>query len=196
MSNFIDVLNDMRTHYKNNISNGLAIPYYPDLVEDALNLEEASSKFFITSDKNDSDSENAIVHEKLNDLQNKAKSISVDTASTIEDELKKVSKNSAGSNSAFRDELNRIREDAKKKAADNIDKIFDEAQKIGETFPKTKNLILVTAQKINQLINDLISKLVDYIVKIVENVVLWLKTAWDSITSTFNGIKNWILHWF
>ncbi|WP_213075540.1 hypothetical protein [Acinetobacter haemolyticus] len=116
--------------------------------------------------------------------------------SPIEDELKKVSKTSASSDSKFRDELNKIREDAKKKAADNIDKIFDEAEKIGNEFPTTKNLILVTAQKINQLINDLINKLVEYIVKIVENVVMWLKTAWDSITNTFNGIKNWVLHWF
>ncbi|WP_166739957.1 hypothetical protein [Acinetobacter haemolyticus] len=63
MSNFVDVLNDMRAHYKNNISNGLAIPFYPDLVEDGLTLEEASTKFFVTSDENDS--EKVLLHKDL-----------------------------------------------------------------------------------------------------------------------------------
>jgi phage-related minor tail protein len=104
--------------------------------------------------------------------------------------------NSTAGNLNFKDELNKIREDAKKKASDNIDKMFDEAEKIGNDFPEARNIILIAAQKISELINDLFNKLVDYIVSIIKNIVEWIKMAWDSIVSTFNGIKTWILHWF
>ncbi|MDX8161342.1 hypothetical protein SLJ89_19585, partial [Acinetobacter pittii] len=123
-------------------------------------------------------------------------------ASTIEEELKKSAKelkdsgNSDSSQSKFKDKLNKIKEDAKKKANDNIEKIFAEAEKIGNTFPVAQNLIIVAAQKISDLINDLFTRLVDYIVKIVSDIIVWIKGAWDSIVSTFNNIKTWILNWF
>jgi cell shape-determining protein MreC len=84
----------------------------------------------------------------------------------------------------------KIKEDAKKKANDNIEKIFAEAEKIGNTFPVAQNLIIVAAQKISDLINDLFTRLVDYIVKIVSDIIVWIKGAWDSIVSTFNNIKT------
>ncbi len=61
--------------------------------------------------------------------------MSTNTASTIEEELKKSAKelkdsgNSDSSQSKFKDKLNKIKEDAKKKANDNIEKIFAEAEK-------------------------------------------------------------------
>ncbi|MGP4770377.1 hypothetical protein ACS125_07580 [Acinetobacter sp. PFS20] len=198
MTNFIDVLKEMRDHYQNNINTGVAIPYYPNLVEDSLGLMEATNKYLVADASELADNP---VQSRLDDLQNQAKDLASNTASTIEEKLKKSAKdlkdnNSTAGNSKFKDELNKIREDAKKKASDNIDKMFDEAEKIGNDFPAARNLILIAAQKINELINDLFTKIVDYIVSIVKNIVEWIKVAWDSIVSTFNGIKTWILHWF
>jgi len=198
MTNFVDVLKEMRDHYQNNINTGVAIPYYPNLVEDSLGLMEATNKYLVADASELADNP---VQSRLDDLQNQAKDLASNTASTIEEKLKKSAKdlkdnNSTAGNSKFKDELNKIREDAKKKASDNIDKMFDEAEKIGNDFPAARNLILIAAQKINELINDLFTKIVDYIVSIVKNIVEWIKVAWDSIVSTFNGIKTWILHWF
>ncbi|WP_151964663.1 hypothetical protein [Acinetobacter oleivorans] len=198
MTNFVDVLKEMRDHYQNNINTGVAIPYYPNLVEDSLGLMEATNKYLVADASELADNP---VQSRLDDLQNQAKDLASKTASTIEEKLKKSAKdlkdnNSTAGNSRFKDELNKIREDAKKKASDNIDKMFDEAEKIGNDFPAARNLILIAAQKINELINDLFTKIVDYIVSIVKNIVEWIKVAWDSIVSTFNGIKTWILHWF
>lgn len=199
MTNFVNVLNEMKEHYQNNINNGVAIPYYPNLVEDSLGLMEATNKYLVADANEFADNS---VQDKLNDLENKAKDLASNTASSIEEKIKKSAKdlkennNSTSANSKFKDELNKIREDAKKQAIDNIDKIFDEAEQIGNDFPAAQNLILIAVQKINQLINDLLTKLIDYIVKIVKDIIEWLKTAWDSITSTFNAIKTWILHWF
>ncbi|ENU09870.1 YtxH domain-containing protein [Acinetobacter calcoaceticus] len=201
MTNFVDVLNEMRGHYQNNINTGVAIPYYPNLVEDSLGLMEATNKYLVADVDANELTDNS-VQSKLNDLQNQAKDLSTNTASTIEEKLKKSAKelkengNSASSQSKFKDELMKIKEDAKKKANDNIDKIFAEAEKIGKAFPVAQNLILVAAQKISDLINDLFTRLVDYIVKIVSDIILWIKGAWDSIVSTFNNIKTWILNWF
>ncbi|WP_336012070.1 hypothetical protein [Acinetobacter calcoaceticus] len=201
MTKFVDVLNEMRGHYQNNINTGVAIPYYPNLVEDSLGLMEATNKYLVADVNDASELADNSVQSKLNDLQNQAKDLASNTASTIEEKLKKSAKdlkdnNSTAGNSKFKDELKRIREDAKKKASDNIDKMFDEAEKIGNDFPAARNLILIAAQKISDLINDLFTKIVDYIVSIVKNIVEWIKMAWDSIVSTFNGIKTWILHWF
>lgn len=201
MTNFVDVLNEMRGHYQNNINTGVAIPYYPNLVEDSLGLMEATNKYLVADVNDASELADNSVQSKLNDLQNQAKDLASNTASTIEEKLKKSAKdlkdnNSTAGNSKFKDELKRIREDAKKKASDNIDKMFDEAEKIGNDFPAARNLILIAVQKISDLINDLFTKIVDYIVSIVKNIVEWIKMAWDSIVSTFNGIKTWILHWF
>lgn len=201
MTKFVDVLNEMRNHYQNNINTGVAIPYYPNLVEDSLGLMEATNKYLVADVNDASELADNSVQSKLNDLQNQAKDLASNTASTIEEKLKKSAKdlkdnNSTAGNSKFKDELKRIREDAKKKASDNIDKMFDEAEKIGNDFPAARNLILIAAQKISDLINDLFTKIVDYIVSIVKNIVEWIKMAWDSIVSTFNGIKTWILHWF
>ncbi|MBJ8613721.1 hypothetical protein I6M89_16315 [Acinetobacter pittii] len=199
MTNFVNVLSEMKEHYQNNINNGVAIPYYPDLVEDSLGLMEATNKYLVADDSELADNS---VQSKLNDLQNQAKDLSTNTASTIEEELKKSAKelkdsgNSDSSQSKFKDKLNKIKEDAKKKANDNIEKIFAEAEKIGNTFPVAQNLIIVAAQKISDLINDLFTRLVDYIVKIVSDIIVWIKGAWDSIVSTFNNIKTWILNWF
>ncbi|NUF35867.1 hypothetical protein HUN19_17945 [Acinetobacter oleivorans] len=198
MTNFVDVLKEMRDHYQNNINTGVAIPYYPNLIEDSLGLMEATNKYLVADASELVDNP---VQSRLDDLQNQAKDLASNTASTIEEKLKKSAKdlkdnNSTAGNSKFKDELNKIREDAKKKASDNIDKMFDEAEKIGNDFPAARNLILIAAQKINELINDLFTKIVDYIVSIVKNIVEWIKVAWDSIVSTFNGIKTWILHWF
>ncbi|MEQ1454700.1 hypothetical protein [Acinetobacter seifertii] len=199
MTNFVDVLKEMRDHYQNNINNGVAIPYYPNLVEDSLGLMEATNKYLVADDSELTDNP---VQSKLNDLQNQAKDLASNTASTIEEKLKKSAKelkdsgNSDSSHSKFKDELNKIREDAKKKVSDNIDKIFDEAEKIGNDFPEARNLIIIGIQKISDLINDLLTKIVDYILGIIKNIVEWIKMAWDSIVSTFNGIKTWILHWF
>ncbi|ENV01780.1 MULTISPECIES: hypothetical protein [Acinetobacter] len=198
MTNFVDVLKEMRDHYQNNINTGVAIPYYPNLIEDSLGLMEATNKYLVADASELADNP---VQSRLDDLQNQAKDLASNTASTIEEKLKKSAKglkdnNSTAGNSKFKDELNKIREDAKKKASDNIDKMFDEAEKIGNDFPAARNLILIAAQKINELINDLFTKIVDYIVSIVKNIVEWIKVAWDSIVSTFNGIKTWILHWF
>ena len=199
MTNFVNVLNEMKEHYQNNINNGVAIPYYPNLVEDSLGLMEATNKYLVADDSELADNS---VQSKLNDLQNQAKDLSTNTASTIEEELKKSAKelkdsgNSDSSHSKFKDILNKIKEDAKKKANDNIEKIFAEAEKIGNTFPVAQNLIIVAAQKISDLINDLFTRLVDYIVKIVSDIIVWIKGAWDSIVSTFNNIKTWILNWF
>ena len=198
MTNFVDVLKEMRDHYQNNINTGVAIPYYPNLIEDSLGLMEATNKYLVADASELADNP---VQSRLDDLQNQAKDLASNTASTIEEKLKKSAKdlkdnNSTAGNSKFKDELNKIREDAKKKASDNIDKMFDEAEKIGNDFPAARNLILISAQKINELINDLFTKIVDYIVSIVKNIVEWIKVAWDSIVSTFNGIKTWILHWF
>ncbi|AUT35415.1 MULTISPECIES: YtxH domain-containing protein [Acinetobacter] len=199
MTNFVNVLNEMKEHYQNNINNGVAIPYYPNLVEDSLGLMEATNKYLVADDSELADNS---VQSKLNDLQNQAKDLSTNTASTIEEELKKSAKelkdsgNSDSSQSKFKDKLNKIKEDAKKKANDNIEKIFAEAEKIGNTFPVAQNLIIVAAQKISDLINDLFTRLVDYIVKIVSDIIVWIKGAWDSIVSTFNNIKTWILNWF
>ena len=193
MTNFVNVLNEMKEHYQNNINNGVAIPYYPNLVEDSLGLMEATNKYLVADDSELADNS---VQSKLNDLQNQAKDLSTNTASTIEEELKKSAKelkdsgNSDSSQSKFKDKLNKIKEDAKKKANDNIEKIFAEAEKIGNTFPVAQNLIIVAAQKISDLINDLFTRLVDYIVKIVSDIIVWIKGAWDSIVSTFNNIKN------
>lgn len=199
MTNFVNVLNEMKEHYENNINNGVAIPYYPNLVEDSLGLMEATNKYLVADDSELADNS---VQSKLNDLQNQAKDLSTNTASTIEEELKKSAKelkengNSDSSQSKFKDKLMKIKEDAKKKANDNIDKIFAEAEKIGNAFPVAQNLIIATAQKISDLINDLFTRLVDYIVKIVSDIIVWIKGAWDSIVSTFNNIKTWILNWF
>lgn len=199
MTNFVDVLKEMRDHYQNNINTGVAIPYYPNLVEDSLGLMEATNTYLVADANELADNS---VQSKLNDLQNQAKDLATNTASTIEEKLKKSAKelkdsgNSDSSHSKFQDELKKIREDAKKKATDNIDKMFDEAEKIGNDFPAARNLILISAQKISELINDLFTKIVDYIVNIVKNIVEWIKMAWDSIVSTFNGIKTWILNWF
>ncbi|QNX86964.1 hypothetical protein [Acinetobacter seifertii] len=199
MTNFVDVLKEMRDHYQNNINTGVAIPYYPNLVENSLGLMEATNKFLVADDSELADNS---VQSKLNDLQNQAKDLSTNTASTIEEELKKSAKelkdsgNSDSSQSKFKDKLMKIKEDAKKKANDNIEKIFAEAEKIGNTFPVAQNLIIVAAQKISDLINDLFTRLVDYIVKIVSDIIVWIKGAWDSIVSTFNNIKTWILNWF
>ncbi|WP_457969212.1 hypothetical protein [Acinetobacter calcoaceticus] len=199
MTNFVNVLNEMKEHYQNNINNGVAIPYYPNLVEDSLGLMEATNKYLVADANEFADNS---VQDKLNDLENKAKDLASNTASSIEEKIKKSAKdlkennNSTSANSKFKDELNKIREDAKKQAIDNIDKIFDKAEQIGNDFPAAQNLILIAVQKINQLINDLLTKLIDYIVKIVKDIIEWLKMAWDSITSTFNAIKTWILHWF
>ncbi len=199
MKNFVNVLSEMKEHYQNNINNGVAIPYYPNLVEDSLGLMEATNKYLVADDSELADNS---VQSKLNDLQNQAKDLSTNTASTIEEELKKSAKelkdsgNSDSSQSKFKDKLNKIKEDAKKKANDNIEKIFAEAEKIGNTFPVAQNLIIVAAQKISDLINDLFTRLVDYIVKIVSDIIVWIKGAWDSIVSTFNNIKTWILNWF
>lgn len=199
MTNFVDVLKEMRDHYQNNINTGVAIPYYPNLVEDSLGLMEATTKYLVADDSELADNS---VQSKLNDLQNQAKDLSTNTASTIEEELKKSAKelkengNSDSSQSKFKDKLMKIKEDAKKKANDNIEKIFAEAEKIGNAFPVAQNLIIAAAQKISDLINDLFTRLVDYIVKIVSDIVLWIKGAWDSIVSTFNNIKTWILNWF
>ncbi|AQZ80741.1 hypothetical protein BUM88_03430 [Acinetobacter calcoaceticus] len=199
MTKFVDVLNEMRDHYQNNINTGVAIPYYPNLVEDSLGLMEATNKYLVADDIELADNS---VQSKLNDLQNQAKDLSTNTASTIEEELKKSAKelkesgNSDSSQSKFKDKLMKIKEDAKKKANDNIDKIFAEAEKIGNAFPVAQNLIIATAQKISDLINDLFTRLVDYIVKIVSDIIVWIKGAWDSIVSTFNNIKTWILNWF
>ncbi|WP_032033582.1 hypothetical protein, partial [Acinetobacter sp. 723929] len=162
-------------------------------------LMEATNKYLVADDSELADNS---VQSKLNDLQNQAKDLSTNTASTIEEELKKSAKelkdsgNSDSSQSKFKDKLNKIKEDAKKKANDNIEKIFAEAEKIGNTFPVAQNLIIVAAQKISDLINDLFTRLVDYIVKIVSDIIVWIKGAWDSIVSTFNNIKTWILNWF
>ncbi|MCK0870743.1 YtxH domain-containing protein [Acinetobacter pittii] len=199
MTNFVNVLSEMKEHYQNNINNGVALPYYPNLVEDSLGLMEATNKYLVADDSELADNS---VQSKLNDLQNQAKDLSTNTASTIEEELKKSAKelkdsgNSDSSQSKFKDKLNKIKEDAKKKANDNIEKIFAEAEKIGNTFPVAQNLIIVAAQKISDLINDLFTRLVDYIVKIVSDIIVWIKGAWDSIVSTFNNIKTWILNWF
>lgn len=199
MTNFVNVLSEMKEHYQNNINNGVAIPYYPNLVEDSFGLMEATNKYLVADDSELADNS---VQSKLNDLQNQAKDLSTNTASTIEEELKKSAKelkdsgNSDSSQSKFKDKLNKIKEDAKKKANDNIEKIFAEAEKIGNTFPVAQNLIIVAAQKISDLINDLFTRLVDYIVKIVSDIIVWIKGAWDSIVSTFNNIKTWILNWF
>lgn len=199
MTNFVNVLSEMKEHYQNNINNGVAIPYYPNLVEDSLGLMEATNKYLVADDSELADNS---VQSKLNDLQNQAKDLSTNTASTIEEELKKSAKelkdsgNSDSSQSKFKDKLNKIKEEAKKKANDNIEKIFAEAEKIGNTFPVAQNLIIVAAQKISDLINDLFTRLVDYIVKIVSDIIVWIKGAWDSIVSTFNNIKTWILNWF
>lgn len=199
MTNFVDVLKEMRDHYQNNINTGVAIPYYPNLVEDSLGLMEATNTYLVADANELADNS---VQSRLDDLQNQAKDLATNTASTIEEKLKKSAKelkdsgNSDSSHSKFQDELKKIREDAKKKATDNIDKMFDEAEKIGNDFPAARNLILISAQKISELINDLFTKIVDYIVNIVKNIVEWIKMAWDSIVSTFNGIKTWILHWF
>ncbi|WP_119048207.1 hypothetical protein [Acinetobacter pittii] len=199
MTNFVNVLNEMKDHYQNNINTGVAIPYYPNLVEDSLGLMEATNKYLVADDSELADNS---VQSKLNDLQNQAKDLSTNTASTIEEELKKSAKelkdsgNSDSSQSKFKVKLMKIKEDAKKKANDNIEKIFAEAEKIGNTFPVAQNLIIVAAQKISDLINDLFTRLVDYIVKIVSDIIVWIKGAWDSIVSTFNNIKTWILNWF
>lgn len=199
MTKFVDVLKEMRDHYQNNINTGVAIPYYPNLVEDSLGLMEATTKYLV-ADANES-TDNS-VQSKLNDLQNQAKDLSTNTASTIEEKLKKIAKelkennNSTSSHSKFKDELMKIKEDAKKKANDNIDKIFAEAEKIGNAFPVVQNLIIAAAQKISDLINDLFTRLVDYIFKIITDIIVWVKGAWDSIVSTFNNIKTWILNWF
>ncbi|CAI3160083.1 hypothetical protein MWMV8_MWMV8_02388 [Acinetobacter calcoaceticus] len=86
MTKFVDVLNEMRNHYQNNINTGVAIPYYPNLVEDSLGLMEATTKYLV-ADANES-TDNS-VQSKLNDLQNQAKDLSTNTASTIEEKLKK-----------------------------------------------------------------------------------------------------------
>lgn len=201
MTKFVDVLNEMRDHYQNNINIGVAIPYYPNLVEDSLGLMEATNKYLVADVDANELTDNS-VQKKLNDLLNQAKVLATNTASNIEEKLTKSAddlkekNNSTSANSKFKDELNKIREDVTKKTVDNINKIFKEAEDIGNAFPAVQNLILVAAQKISEFINDLFTKIVDYIVGIIKNIIEWIKKAWDSITSFFNGIKTWILHWF
>lgn len=201
MTKFVDILNEMRDHYQNNINTGVAIPYYPNLVEDSLGLMEATNKYLVADVDANELTDNS-VQKKLNDLQNQAKVLATNTASTIEEKLTKSAddlkekNNSTSANSKFKDELNKIREGVTKQTVDNINKIFKEAEDIGNAFPAAQNLILVAAQKISEFINDLFTKIVDYIVGIIKNIIEWIKKAWDSITSFFNGIKTWILHWF
>lgn len=199
MTNFVDVLKEMRDHYQNNINTGVAIPYYPNLVEDSLGLMEATNKFLVADDSELADNP---VQSKLNDLENQAKHLSINAASVIEEELKKTAKelkengNSDSSQSTFKDKIRKLKEDTKKKMNAHIEQIYTEAEKIGNAFPVAQNLILAAAQKISELIDDLLTRLVNYFVKIVSDIVLWIKAAWDSIVSTFNNIKTWILNWF
>ena len=79
MTNFVNVLSEMKEHYQNNINNGVAIPYYPNLVEDSLGLMEATNKYLVADDSELADNS---VQSKLNDLQNQAKDLSTNTAST------------------------------------------------------------------------------------------------------------------
>ncbi len=70
MTNFVNVLNEMKEHYQNNINNGVAIPYYPNLVEDSLGLMEATNKYLVADDSELADNS---VQSKLNDLQKSSK---------------------------------------------------------------------------------------------------------------------------
>lgn len=91
MTKFVDVLNEMRDHYQNNINTGVAIPYYPNLVEDSLGLMEATNKYLVADVDANELTDNS-VQSKLNDLQNQAKDLASNTASSIEEKIKKSAK--------------------------------------------------------------------------------------------------------
>ena len=201
MTNFVDILNEMEEHYINNINTGMAIPYYPNLVEDSLGLVEATNEYCVTDVNNDGEATDNSFLSKLKALKNKAQDMSTHIASLIEEELKKSSKklkdnNSPTAKSEFDNELDKIGDTAIEDATKNIKKIIANAKEIGKAFPKAQNLILVAVQQIHQLINELILKIVAYISELIKNIIKWIEKAWETIAMVFNDITVWILHWF
>ncbi|BEM86854.1 TPA: hypothetical protein ACYUTM_004920 [Serratia marcescens] len=204
MSEFAAVLNDMRDHFKNNIKTGKAIRYSPKVNGVSFSSELVDSEtdgisFFVSDN---SASLSTDIQDRLQDIETHAKVLAKEEASHIEDGLEQSTKKltdanlSTAAKSDFSAKLAKLKEDAQKKALNNIDKIFNAASEIGEAHPEAQNTILFIVEKVGNLFHELVDKIVDFIVGIVQDVVKWIKNAWDSITTTFNGIKTWVSLWF
>ncbi|MGP3004499.1 hypothetical protein [Serratia bockelmannii] len=204
MSEFVAVLKDMKKHFENNIKAGKAMRYSPKVNGVTFSSEivdsEADGVSFIVGDNSASLSTD--IQDRLQDIETHAKALAKEEASHIEDGLEQSTKKltdaklSTAAKSAFSAKLDKLKEEAKEKSLKNIEKIFNAASEIGEAHPEAQNTILFVLEKVGNLFHELMDKVVNFIVGIVQDVVKWIKNAWDSITSVFNGIKIWVSHWF
>ncbi|KVD86670.1 hypothetical protein WS62_18740 [Burkholderia sp. ABCPW 14] len=192
MSQFVDVLEEMRTHYKSSLGQTSPRRY-------AASQHLAS---YFTAAQESSAELSAQENDLLKGLQIDAQSSGQEEASGIETGIVDATEalKSSGASPTSVEEFKKKMEDQRKKAKEDsntrIDKIFDTAIKIGLEHPELQHPIVALMDTIGNFFNDLFNKIADFIVGVVRDVVAWLKNAWDSITSTFKGIAGWISSWF
>lgn len=202
MTNFVDVLNEMKEHYQNNINTGMVIPYYPNFIEDSLSLGEAENNY-LSSDVNNSNklADNSAEHE-VTAFKKQGKDWASDSTLTVAEKLKTSSKkfkeniDSSTAQSDFEKEVDRIGNEAKKNACETIDIITTKAKQIGKLFPGKRKFIIDSLHMIGELITKWVKLILDYISKLIDNIIEWIKSVFDFIATTFNSIKQWVDHWF
>ncbi|AOJ71266.1 MULTISPECIES: hypothetical protein [Burkholderia] len=192
MSQFVDVLEEMRAHYKSSVGQASPRRYAASQQLAAYFTAAQASSVKLSAQEND----------LLKGLQIDAQASGQEEASGIETGIVGATEalKSAGASPTSVEEFKKKMEEQRKKAKEDsnarIDKIFDTAIKIGLEHPDLQQPIVVLIDKIGNFFNDLFNKIADFIVGVVRDVVAWLKNAWDSIKSTFNGITGWISGWF
>lgn len=185
MSNFANIMDEMRSHYKNNLGKSTLSAYNLNLSQGSLSLGGIAS----------TDADN---NPELKNLEKTSQELSLDTNFFIEDgvmasgeELK-----ASGNSEAFKEKMKKLREEAKRKAEENIDKIFNKAEELGNRHPSWQESILTVTNKISSWISQLFDRLVNTLVTFINTVVQWVENVVKSVKSAFNDIKHWISKWF
>ena len=96
----------------------------------------------------------------------------------------------------FKEQMEAQRKKAKEEADKRIDQIFDTAIDIGNENPSLQPVIQSSTDIAMNGIFEIYDSIVSFIGGVVESIVTWIKTAWQSIENTFTSIASTISNWF
>lgn len=186
-SQFVNLMNSMREHYKSGASHQYALPI--NLVHQDT---EDNSRLFAYSSDADTDGSAALktavdgYKTSLNTMVHSSQA----SATQITDTLKNSNGDSAATK-AFVKAMEAEKSKQKKKADAAIDKNFNALIKVGIKHPKQQHKILSLSSKIGAFFTNLLVKVGEFFKKLGASIVDFFKSVGQWFENAGKSIANW-----
>lgn len=92
--------------------------------------------------------------------------------------------------------MNQNKEDAKTKATKAIDDYYQKMIDIGNKHPEAQSQIITIVNKTTAFFMGILRSIQDFIVKLVDNIIKWVKEVFNKITEHFSVIAKAAISFF